>query len=130
MWIRGSYDIGKKKMTAPMINKPCDFCGSKENMVYPKYEVNSGMKIEGHFNGMNFIPKDLKYSCQKCFDKEAAARQALSEIKNEDIDESLLVATLNMKSANPGMKIKFYQSKFKAYDKIDLLSIEKVKDES
>jgi len=52
----------------PMINRPCDTCGSKEYPVYERYLVNSGnsVKLKRHEVTGQLISADITYHCTKC----------------------------------------------------------------
>lgn len=52
----------------PMINRPCDTCGSKENPVYERYPVYSGMSVplKQHELTGELICADITYHCISC----------------------------------------------------------------
>lgn len=67
----------------PLINRPCDVCGKKDNPVYEQYKVQTGntIKLRRHELIPNrFVPADMEYWCKNCSERGMKILAALQEI--------------------------------------------------
>ena len=56
-----------------MINRPCDYCGKKDNPVYERYQVQTGTSIKLKPHELvpgRWVPENMTYWCDECANKE------------------------------------------------------------